>query len=73
MNYRALAAKENPFEGLSEQEAKKLIVYFNHFANPPMNDVMIYQRYGFVLPCGSMSMSEDMQLMMDVMQELTGC
>lgn len=72
MNYRALAAKDNPFEGLSEQEAKKLLVYFHHFATPRMNDEMIYRRYGFALPCGGVTIFEDMQLMMVVMQELAG-
>ena len=70
MNYRALAAKVDPFEGLSEQEAKKLVVYFNHFAMPPMNDTEIFRRYGFVLPHGGMTIIEDMQLVPVVMQEL---
>ena len=72
MNYRALAVKEDPFEGLSEQEAKKLVVYFNHFAMPSMNDTEIFERYGFVLPHG-MTIIEDMQLIPVVMQELESC
>ena len=72
MNYRQQAAKENPFEGLSERDAKKMVVYFNHFAEPTMTGEAIFRKYGFVLPQGTMGLHESLQLMPEVMQELTG-
>lgn len=71
MDYRVLAAKKDPFEGLSEYEAKKLIVYFGYFVTPPMSDEEIFVRYGFSLPHGSMSIIESIQLIPEVLQDLT--
>lgn len=70
LDYRALAAADDPFKGLSKHEAKKMVVYFNRFFNPPMNDTAIYKRYGFV-PC-AMDLGEYTFLMLEVVEELCG-
>ena len=46
MDYRALARKENPFDGLSEDEAVRMHVYFNIVAEPRLNDAEIFRRWG---------------------------
>lgn len=71
MNYRKLAMKDRHFEGLSEQQAKKLFVYFTHIAKPTMTPTEIFRRYGFCLPNSGMNMGESVLLAIEVMQELT--
>lgn len=72
MDYVKQAAKENPFDGLSPTEAKKLMVYFNQFASPRMSPADVYRRYGFCLPFDAMmQIGEMMMLTMQVAQELS--
>ena len=71
MDYVRQAAKEDPFEGLSTADAKKMMVYFNQFASPRMSPVDVYRRYGFCLPFGGMQLGEGMMLTMQVAQELS--
>lgn len=72
MNYIKQASKDDPFEGLSLGDQKKMVVYFHHHANPKMNDEEIFKRYGFVLPWESqMYLGEELQLSLQVAVELT--
>ena len=71
MDYAKQAAKEDPFDGLSMADKKKMIAYFHHFATPRMNDEEIYRRYGFCLPFEEqMYLDEEMQLAMQIEMEL---
>jgi hypothetical protein len=36
MNYIKQSSKDDPFEGLSLGDQKKMVVYFHHHANPKM-------------------------------------
>lgn len=72
MDYIKQAAKENPFDGLSPSDAKKMMVYFNQLASPRMSPGDVYRRYGFCLPFDAMmQIGEMMMLSMQVAQELS--
>ena len=49
MNYKELTGKKNPFEGLSSDEKRRLIVYFGYVAVPPVPMDEIKRRWGAVL------------------------
>lgn len=49
MNYKALASKKNPFEGLSLDEKRRLVVYLGYVAVPPVPMDEIKRRWGAVL------------------------
>ncbi len=71
MDYVKQAAKEDPFDGLSMADKKKMVAYFHHCATPRMNDEEIYRRYGFCLPFAEqMYLGEEMQLAIQVEMEL---
>lgn len=71
MDYVKQAAKENPFDGLSPSDTKKMMVYFNQFSSPRMSPEDVYRQYGFCLPFGGMQIGEGMMLTMQVAQELS--
>ena len=74
MDYRALSKKEDPFEGLSVRDAKKLAVYFQQFAPVRKNTTDLFREYGYLPPAeGGVCMigfMEEMELMMEVGREL---
>lgn len=71
MDYVRQAAKEDPFEGLSMTDQKKMVVYFHHYAKPRMNDGEIFEQYGFSLPFEEqMCLGEEMRLAMQIEMEL---
>lgn len=49
MNYKELTGKKNPFEGLSLDEKRRLIVYFGYVAVPSVPMDEIKRRWGAVL------------------------
>lgn len=49
MNYKELTGKKNPFEGLSSDEKRRLIVYFGYVAVPSVPMDEIKRRWGAVL------------------------
>ena len=49
MNYKALANKDNPFEGLSLDERRRLVVYLGYVAVPSVPMDEIKRRWGAVL------------------------
>lgn len=49
MNYKELTGKKNPFEGLSLDEKRRLIVYFGYVAVPSVPMDEIKRRWGTVL------------------------
>ncbi len=74
MNYAQLVQKENPFEGLSERDAKKLAVYFHRFAPVRKNTGDLFRQYGYLPPAQGgicqIDFREEMELMMEVGREL---
>ena len=50
MNYESMAQKDNPFEGLSVDEKKRLVVYFCYVAQPVMTMEEIERKWGSILP-----------------------
>ena len=50
MDYESMAKKDNPFEGLSVDEKKRLVVYFCYVAQPVMTMEEIEGKWGSVLP-----------------------
>ena len=49
MNYKELTGKKNPFEGLSLDEKRRLVVYFGYIAVPSVPMDEIKRRWGTVL------------------------
>lgn len=49
MNYKSLASKKNPFEGLSLDEKRRLVVYLGYVAVPPIPMDEVKRRWGAVL------------------------
>ncbi len=49
MNYKEVTGKKNPFEGLSSDEKRRLIVYFGYIAVPSVPMDEIKRRWGAVL------------------------
>ena len=71
MNYRALARKANPFEGLSEDEAVRMHVYFNFVAEPHMNDEEIFRRWGHCVPFNKqLQLGQAMMMAVEIASEL---
>ena len=50
MNYEEQSRKDKPFEGLSQEEAKRLFVYMCYIAHPRLTPEDIEKRWGTVLP-----------------------
>lgn len=76
LDYAALARKNNPFEGLSARDAKKLAVYFYQFAPAVMTQDELLSKYGY-FPAGAdasgeIPFAERMALMREVGRELEG-
>lgn len=70
MNYYEQSRKQNPFDGLTLEEQKKLFVYFCQFATPRLNDEQIFRKYGFVLPMCGLRIDESMSIGIEVAREL---
>lgn len=71
MDYRALARKENPFDGLSEDEAVRMHVYFNIVAEPRLNDAEIFRRWGHCLPFNrQLQLGQAMMMAIEIEAEL---
>lgn len=49
MNYKELTGKRNPFEGLSLDEKRRLVVYLGYVAVPPVPMDEVKRRWGAVL------------------------
>ena len=49
MDYESIAKKDNPFEGLSTEEKRRLVVYFCYVAQPVMTMDEIEGKWGCVL------------------------
>ena len=72
MDYRALARKDNPFEGLSEDEAVRMHVYFNLVAESKMNDEEIYRRWGHCIPSNKqLHLGQAMMMALEIEMELS--
>lgn len=71
MDYRALARKDNPFDGLSEDEAVRMHVYFNLVAESKMNDEEIYRRWGHCIPFNKqLHLGQAMMMALEIESEL---
>ena len=71
MDYESIAKKDNPFEGLSVGEKKRLVVYFCYVTQPVMTMEEIEGKWGSVLqPDEKPTVFDAMQMAEEIRKEI---
>ena len=71
MDYAKQSTKEHPFDGLTQEEKKRLLVYMCHVAHPCLSPDEIERKYGEVLPkTESPTVFEALEIAADIKREI---
>ena len=71
MDYAKQSNKEHPFDGLTQEEKKRLLVYMCHVAHPSLSPDEIERKYGEVLPKTELpTVFEALEIAADIKREI---